>query len=131
MENLKILVNSIRTPDGTVLISYGRHDYVTHKDAVTGEVYMIDGGLDYLRRSINTVAAEDLSVYNNVSHDVARQVVTWGTRGKDGLQPFKRVAVKDMETSHIEAVLYTQQHIYPQVKIVMINELQLRGVDHD
>lgn len=131
MDKLAILVNSIRTPDGTVLTSYDRHDYVAHTDTLTGEFYMTDGGIDYMRRSINVVPAEDLSVYSDASHDIARQAVTWGTRGKDGLQPFKRIAVKDMETSHIEAVLYTQFRIYPQVKAVMINELKHRGVEYE
>ena len=36
--------NAMRTPDGTIIRSRHRHDYVTHKDA-NGSEYMLDGGL--------------------------------------------------------------------------------------
>ena len=48
----QIVLNSIMTPDGTVLISHHRHDYVTHLDK-NGELYLVDGGTDYLKRFVN------------------------------------------------------------------------------
>ena len=38
-----ILSNRLKTPDGTILESLHRHDYVTHTDA-NGKEYMLDGG---------------------------------------------------------------------------------------
>ena len=104
----KIVANRIRTPDGTILESMHRHDYVTYTDA-NGKEYMVDGGLDYLRRIVHDDApAEELSVYSDAPHSVIREVFKWGTRGKDGKQPLKFVVLKDMTTDHIEAILETQ-----------------------
>lgn len=45
--------NAIKCPDGKLLFSKYRHDYVTHKE------YMVDGGLEYFRSSA-TLGAESL-----------------------------------------------------------------------
>ena len=52
MSKERIVSNRIRTPDGTILESMHRHDYVTYTDA-NGKEYMVDGGLDYLRRNVH------------------------------------------------------------------------------
>jgi hypothetical protein len=100
-------LNSIRTPDGTVLVSRHRHDYVSHTDK-NGEIYFVDGGHDYLHRSTNKEQAEDLSVSFDDNFDKVREVFEWGTYGKDGKQPLTYVKLKDMEVGHIKAVLVTQ-----------------------
>lgn len=33
------------------------------------------------------------------------EILLWGTYGKDGKQPLKRILIKDMETDHLEACL--------------------------
>jgi hypothetical protein len=43
-DETRIVANRIRTPDGTILESKHRHDYVTYTDA-NGKQYMVDGGL--------------------------------------------------------------------------------------
>lgn len=100
----KIIRNSIRTPDGTVLTSHHRHDCKTHIDSVTGKTYMVDGGLSYQRRSCNGDEI-DLSLYDDQPHEVQRAVLRWGTYGKNGDKPLKYVSIRDMETEHIQAVL--------------------------
>lgn len=102
METKKIVLNRIRTPDGTVLTSHHRHDCVTHLDA-NGEEYMVDGGTDYLRRNINKIPAEDLTVYGDAPFEVIRESFYRGGRGKDGKQPLTWVALKDMEDEWLEA----------------------------
>jgi hypothetical protein len=100
-----ILLNRIRCPDGTILTSWYRHDYVTHVDE-NGFEYMVDGGTSYLRRNIvEDHPYEELSVYWSEDHSANRELVTWGTYGKNGDQPFKRVFLKDMSTNHIHAVI--------------------------
>ena len=44
----RVIASALITPDGTILQSYHRHDYKTYTDK-NGEMYMIDGGVDYMR----------------------------------------------------------------------------------
>lgn len=121
----QILVNSLRTPDGTVITSRTRHDYVSHEDA-NGKTYVVDGGRDYLRRSCNG-DEEDLSVYLTDDHEENRKHFTWGTYGKDGDQPLKRIVLSDLDTDHIRVILDTQKHITEYVEDLMKAELEYRG----
>lgn len=97
MENEKrIILNRIQTPDGTVLISYHRHDYKEHVDK-NGECYMVDGGTDYLRRSSGH--KEDyieMSLYEDSPYEEIRKYYCRGGRGKNGDQPLTWVPLKDM-----------------------------------
>ena len=123
----KIVANRIRTPDGTILESVHRHDYVTYVDK-NGKEYMVDGGTEYLRRIIHDDAPyQELSVYTNDPHAEIREVFKWGTRGKDGKQPLKYVPLKDLTTEHIDAILETQTHISGHVRKIFLDELIFRG----
>ena len=123
----KLLCNRIRTPDGTILESMHRHDYVTYTDA-NGKEYMVDGGLDYLRRNIHEDAPyEELSLYSDAYHQLIRQAFKWVTRGIDGKQPLTWLVLQDMATDHIEAILETQTHLRDHIRQVFINELNYRG----
>ena len=126
MSKARIVSNSIRTPDGTILESMHRHDYVTYVDA-NGKEYMVDGGLDYLRRNVHDDAPyEELSVHSDDSHMLIREVFKWGTRGKDGRQPLTYVPLKHLTTEHIDAILDTQSHIADYVRKIFIDELNYR-----
>ena len=100
---MNLIRNAIQTPDGTVIESRSRHDYVTHQDA-NGKEYMVDGGLSYVRRSAN---GDEISMclYDDESHEVQRQIIKWGSYGKDGKQPLSFKSVANMDTDHIVAVL--------------------------
>jgi hypothetical protein len=121
---LRILLNRIKTPDGTILTSYNRHNYVEYKDTLTKEVLMVDGGTDYLRRNVGTY--EELSVYDDGSHITRRSAVHWGTRGKDGKQPLVYKLLKDLDSDHIEAILKTQHQISDFYREVFMEELKYR-----
>ena len=126
MSNERIVSNRIRTPDGTILESMHRHDYVTYTDA-NGKQYMVDGGLDYLRRNVHDDAPyQELSVYADDLHELIREVFKWGTRGKDGKQPLTYVPLKDLTTEHIEAILETQTHIQEHIRKIFLDELSFR-----
>ena len=43
-------------------------------------------------------------------------VCLWGTYGKDGKQPFKRILIRDMSTEHMQACIDTQPNINPAYK---------------
>jgi len=120
----KILLNRIKTPDGTILTSYNRHNYVEYKDTLTKEVLMVDGGTDYLRRNMGTY--EELSVYDDGSHLTRRSAVHWGTRGKDGQQPLVYKPIKELDSDHIEAILKTQHQISDFYKEILKDELKYR-----
>jgi hypothetical protein len=127
----KYLANRIRTPDGTILESMHRHDYVTYIDA-NGKEYMVDGGLDYLRRNIHDDAPyTELSVLSTDEHSVIREVFKWGTYGIDGKQPLKYLILKDMSWDHIEAILETQTQLRDHVRQVFVNELDYRGKNNE
>lgn len=61
----RILRNAIRTPDGTVLESTHRHDFICHKDKKTKKRYCVDGGYDYIKRTGDAFDYEELSVFEN------------------------------------------------------------------
>jgi len=123
-----LVFNAIRTPDGTVLESRHRHDYVTYRDK-NGKEYMVDGGLEYTRRNVHADAPyEELSVYTTDGHDNVREVVKWGTYGKDGNQPLTHILLKDMSTEHIEACLENVPSMHPAYKESFKEELKLRSL---
>jgi len=119
-----IIRNALRTPDGTIIRSRHRHDYVTHTDA-NGKEYMVDGGLDYVRRSRNG-DEEDMCVTTEDSFEEVRQACDWGTYGINRDQPLKYVTVAEMETDHIEAVLKNVKFINSSIKTTMEHELEYR-----
>ena len=113
MKEPSLIYNAIRTPDGTLLVSRTRHDYKEHVDA-NGKLYIVDGGLDYCRRSANGDEV-DLTMTDEQPHSIQREVLEWGTYGKDGKQPLTYIPISRMETEHIEAVLKTQPYIYCRI----------------
>lgn len=124
-----IIRNAVLTPDGTYLRSYHRHDYVQHLDKFTGEIYIVDGGNDYLRRSLNTTPAEDLTVYLSDPFHAVREAFVWKSYGKnyehlpDGIY----IPLCDMTTDHIHAILETQTQIKGNfVEMLFKKELVLR-----
>ena len=69
-----LIRNRWKTPDGTVLISRHTHDFVSHKDA-NGEEYFIDGGNDYIRKSVNKEEMENMCVYSDDQFSLIRTVL--------------------------------------------------------
>lgn len=119
-----LVLNAIRTPDGTVLESRSRHDYRSYTDE-NGKTYMVDGGLDYVRCSAHE-DQEWVGCYLEDGHEKVREALTWGTYGKNGDQPLRQVKLSEMSNAHIQACLDTQPRMYPQIRTAMENELEYR-----
>lgn len=120
-----IVYSALITPDGTTLVSRHQHDYQSHKDILTDENYMIDGGHSYIRRSLNKVEGILITIYNSNSHFQIRNFMEWGTYGKEGDKPLSYIRLKDMAVDHIKAVLETQE--LPEWKRqIFKNELKYR-----
>lgn len=101
----RLIRNAIRTPDGTILESMHVHDYRTYTDK-NGLTYMVDGGLEYLRRNVHKDAPhEELSVYVDEDHEINREYFQWTSRGSVSKGPAKTQFLKDMDTDHIRAIL--------------------------
>jgi len=128
MEEKQILLNSIRTPDGTILISHHRHDFVCHKDK-NGKQYCVDGGNDYLKRNFDTPDYKELSVYDNGKHALRRKTLMWGVNYDEYMNRLPQTEyrlIKDLDTQHIEAILETQKGISIFLKTVFKKELLFR-----
>ena len=125
----QLLHSSIRTPDGTILTSKHRHDFVTHIDA-NGEYYQNDGGIDYFRRSINKEKAEDLSLYSDDAHEKLREVVSRGGCGKNGDEELKYVLLKDIDDEWLQAIIEYEELNRPNNKYLPVyrEEVKFRGL---
>lgn len=112
MKEKQLIYNAIRTPDGTMLVSYHRHDYKTHLDD-NGETYVIDGGLDYIRTSVNKIPAEDLSLYDDEPFEVIREHVFRGGRGKSGKDELKYVKLSEVDDEWLGAIIDYEEERRP------------------
>ena len=98
-----IILNKIRTPDGTELISRYNHDYVSYKDN-NGNVYVVDGGNSYLRRSGPGDYTELSIVYNdNTDWELVRENFNRGVR--DPNNDIKWIPLYKLSNNHIENII--------------------------
>lgn len=108
----QIVLNSMMTPDGTILTSRHLHDYVSHVDA-NGDFYSNDGGNDYLHRTINKVPATDLTLYSDSPFEIIREHIVRGGRGKDGNEPLKYIVLKDINDEWLQAIIDYEEELRP------------------
>jgi hypothetical protein len=121
-----LLVNRWMTPDGTILQSKDRHDFVGYTDA-DGASYYVDGGVGgyYIRVSGNLTS---MCLYDDDEHSEIRKYFSWKSYGKDGEQPGEWFVLKDMTSEHIRAIIETQRQLLgTPVLEVFKNELKFRG----
>ena len=126
--NNQILVNAIRTPDGTILESRHRHDDREYQDTLSKKWYAVDGGTDYIRRLCDVNDYEELSCfYGETPHEVIRELFTWKSYGKHGeIVNGIIIGLKDLKLDHIDAILKTQVHLPMYVINMFIDEIKYR-----
>lgn len=121
---MNVIANIVVTPDGTILQSFHRHDYKIHSDK-NGNMYMVDGGVDYFRRSNNgdekCYQVTDESDFNEI-----RECYMWGSYGKDGKGILKTLPLSQLETDHIKAIIKTQKHLPKWSVDIFKKELKFR-----
>lgn len=109
----KLVYNAIRTPDGTILESTHRHDCKFYVDN-NGKTYMIDGGLDYIRRSSNGDEII-LSKYSHEPHEVIRKYAFRAGYGKPGSADYgtyRITRIADMDDEYLDAAIdYVKKYI--------------------
>ncbi|PSW04189.1 hypothetical protein [Photobacterium lipolyticum] len=106
MKKRHIVLNRIRCPDNTILTSRYSHEFVKHKQE-DGLVFSVDGGTEELYRSYTQGAEyEELSLYDDASHEDIRQGFFWVSRSEDAR---KISALRELSTEHIQAILDTQK----------------------
>jgi hypothetical protein len=123
----ELIQNKWQTPDGTILISKHRHDYVEYTDK-NGEYYMVDGGNHYIRKSVNKKKMKDLCIYSDGSFETDRFLL-WGInydKNMKRLPETQFVPIKDLNTDHIWAILITLPDMNKKYRRVMEEEIIYR-----
>lgn len=127
MINRKILRNAIQTPDGTILHSKHVHDYVDYRDK-NGESYIVDGGNEYIRRSVNDEPYIDLTVLDDGLHESRREILNWGRnydKYMNQLSKTEYIPIKDLDTDHIYKILELK-YLSPFYRRVFEDEIIFR-----
>lgn len=116
-----LVKNAIECPDGTIIQSTYRHDYVSHTQE-DGRTYAVDGGLVYSRIVASDKKYTNLCVYSDDPHEIIRENMTWGSYGKNADQPLTVRLLKELSNDHIDSVIEYLEKKYPdeyseQIKI--------------
>ena len=112
----KILQNALKITEAqkvSYLVSSHRHDFRSY-DFQNGGSIFIDGGCDYFRRGAGgeempkEASVEDFSLSETDSFEKVKERLVWGSYGKTGKEELKYLPLYECETSHLKAILKTQ-----------------------
>ena len=100
----QIVYNAIKCLEcGETIVSRSRHDYVT---CGCPNGAMVDGGNEYERYGAKDMdKIEAKHIYADDDFEIVRKHAVRGSRGVDGKQPLKWIAICDMEDDYLQAVL--------------------------
>ena len=109
MKERHLILSRMQTPDGTILTSRHRHDYVAHEDA-NGEYYFLDGGNDYQRWSLNKEPMKDLSVWSDAPFEEIRKAALRGTFDENGCRVWRPIC--ELSNAHLaNIVIYNMKYV--------------------
>lgn len=123
-----ILYNAIQCPDGTIIESTYRHDWVQHIQE-DGREYFVDGGLDYQRIGCSDKKFINLLVTTESEHAKIREVFKWTSNYDANMNPIAPVKrkLKDLTDDHVKALVIWTEEGYPEyVHKIMKDELEWR-----
>lgn len=107
---MAIIQNAVYlTKENKFLMSKHVHDFVSF--VVDGQQCSIDGGNEYLKRSGSFENMPGIAEWSLDDSDPFEEIAAkllWGTRGKDGKDPFRWVPLSECTTEHLRAILNTQ-----------------------
>ena len=131
-QGIIILKNAIQCNKCKDIVeSKHRHDFVTCSCGACAN----DGGKDYMRRIGNPEDYTDVSEVTSQEDEgwfeKVRETFTWGSRGKLGNEPLRRILLKDLTDEHLSNIISTQYHIRgTRVERYFIQEMKFRGVSN-
>lgn len=102
-----LLANAMKCPDGTIIQSKHRHDYVEYIDK-DGDYFMIDGGISYQRYSNESGKGELITITSDDDITTIREWMYWGKNyEKDGtlLPKTEWVKLKDITDDHLDGLI--------------------------
>lgn len=127
------LYKHLKCPDGTLLVSIKRHDYVTHIDKTNGKFYMLDGGINngYNRMSVNG----DEEIFTVTSLDdikVIREYFKWGRNFDENMNKLPQtewIFLKDINNDHLDKIIdYLIDKKKDEMFIIFLKEKQYRNL---
>jgi len=118
----RLLVNRWMCPDGTILQSKHRYDYIDYVDK-NNQYYSVDGGTLMSRVSGELTS---LCLYTDDEHAEIRMFFCWGSFLKDYRNDKVWIPLFKLGDSHIQAIIETQKHIPAHIKELFLNEVEYR-----
>lgn len=126
--------NAIKITEGklvTYLVSSHQHDYVSY-EFKNGKMIAIDGGpcSGYIRRCgdleifNNPLIVENWALTEDSSFQDCCEKMLWGSHGKSGKEKLKYLPFKDLELSHLKAILKHNDKLK-----IKLSELQIKVIN--
>lgn len=119
----EMIYSAMLCPDGHLLESLHRHMYVTHN--YNGREYSLDGGTDYIRRSVNGDERMIILFSTDPIEMIRDRIKRWNRRIE------KWVLLRDIDDDWLDAIIayYTSEvFMPPKFLIQYIKEKQYRNV---